>query len=404
MDPHDHTTPETFSFRLPGYIRNPYSFYPKFLSELPFFFNSQDNCYVVSRFDDVKHVLQEYKTFGSGSGVIPMRRDNPDDFGFNPIFMLSPPEQTRLRKLSANAFSIAYTTSLQREISDIAISILNDIERGSIFDLVERYATRLTVLSLLRVISVSDQDTPYVCKLVMDIINGNDYSSNQDTAFMKDDPPALALTKFLSAHIDRVRATRNGGFSAKLLDADIAGDRLTANELYGMFFVSLIAGTEDTIRAFANVLLALWQHPDQKHMVLQDMDNLLADSIFEALRLYPTTHYLRRVVETDCILCDTPVARGASVVAVIGAANRDERQFNEPNRFDIRRGNSRSSLSFGTGPHVCIGKNVARLILTVGISEFLKKFPTYEIDLASSRNVSRAMIIGYGNMPVHLPS
>lgn len=390
----------SFYFESPSYFSDPNKYYAEFLKKYPVFYNKNDNCFVISRYGDVKMAFENYSTFGSESGVLPRRNDDANHYGFDPIFMISPPKQTRLRKLAAPAFSIATSDAASDMIREIATEILDRIEVGGKFDLIEEYATPLVVKSVARMIGVGQENLEEYYDLALKVINGRDFTSNEDTSFIKEDETVMKFGKALISHFDSLKQNMIPGFADKIFNTVIDDDRLSHGEMFGMFYMAAMAGAEEAIRAFGNVLFALWENPDQKQIMLKDVDGNMKNCISEALRVHTTTHYLRRNANQDFTLHDTDIPKGAIIVIMVAAANRDERQFEAPETFDLMRKNSNASLAFGAGPHSCMGRNIARSILKTGIKEFLDRYPNYSLDLQNSARVRRGMIFGYGHLMV----
>ena len=162
-----------------------------------------------------------------------------------------------------------------------------------------------------------------------------------------------------------------------LLDAEIDGERLTQEELLGFCFVLIVAGNDTTTNLIANGAILLAQHPDARRE-LEAEPASLEDAIEEMLRCESPAQALPRRATRALTLHGVAIPQGAEVLLVWGAANRDEREFDAPERFDLHR-RIRRHLAFGQGLHFCLGANLARLEARVAFEELLARVPDYEL-------------------------
>ena len=174
--------------------------------------------------------------------------------------------------------------------------------------------------------------------------------------------------------------------------------RLTDREVVG--FCSLIgsAGTETLTKLLANAVVLFERNPQEWRKVLAD-PGLIAGAVEETLRYWPPAQYQGRVLTDDVSLHGVRMPKGARVLLITGSANRDERQYPDPDRFDIDRA-QHLALGFGHGIHFCLGAALARLEGRVGLEEFATRFPRYEIDEAKIRRVHMSNVHGFASVPI----
>jgi cytochrome P450 len=186
------------------------------------------------------------------------------------------------------------------------------------------------------------------------------------------------------------------------MEAEIETDdgsttKLTDGEIIG--FCSLIgaAGTETTTKllAFAATLFA--RHPDEYAKILAD-PRRIPDAVEETLRYTSPAQYAARTLMRDVEWYGETVPRGGRILLLIGSANRDEREFADPDRFDIDRAIP-TPLGFGQGVHFCLGASLARLEMRVGLEEFTKRFPRYAVDEARCERVHMSNVHGFAKVP-----
>ena len=151
-------------------------------------------------------------------------------------------------------------------------------------------------------------------------------------------------------------------------------DRLSENELLSMAFLLLVAGHETTVNLIGNGTLALLEHPDQLRR-LRDDPGLIRPAVEELLRYYsPVETATERYAREDVTVGGVTIPQGSLVFAVIASANRDDRQFADPDRLDLAREPNRH-LAFGQGIHFCLGAPLARLEGQIAISTLLRRLP-----------------------------
>jgi cytochrome P450 len=151
------------------------------------------------------------------------------------------------------------------------------------------------------------------------------------------------------------------------------GDVLTEEELYAQCVMLLFGGHETTRNLIGNGLYTLLRHPEQADE-LRDHPQLIRTAVEELLRYESPVQYTGRMVLEELEFCGVQARRGQEVIFMLGAANRDARQFKDPDRLDLKRVNN-PHLAFGAGAHFCIGNQLARLEGQVAILKFLQKFP-----------------------------
>lgn len=180
-----------------------------------------------------------------------------------------------------------------------------------------------------------------------------------------------------------VEATVVAGGGASLLVAAAESERLTLPEVVANAAVLMFGGIETTEGMIANVVLHLLTHPDQLALVRADPD-LVDAAIEESLRLEPAAAVVDRYATADVTIGGADVRRGDLVVVSLAGANRDPEVFQDPDRFDLRRDNSRLQLAFAHGPHFCLGAHLARLETRVCLLTLLDRLPGLRLDPASS--------------------
>ena len=163
-----------------------------------------------------------------------------------------------------------------------------------------------------------------------------------------------------------------------LIEAQVDERALSEEELLGFCFLLVSGGNDTTTHLIGHLAVLLAQHPEQRQLLLEDR-SLIPNAIEEALRIEPPAQQHVRVITRDVELYGQVMPAGSHVLLLWGAANHDEREFDDPDRFDITRRSERH-LAFGLGPHFCLGASLARLEARVALEAMLDRFPRFELD------------------------
>jgi cytochrome P450 len=172
---------------------------------------------------------------------------------------------------------------------------------------------------------------------------------------------------------------------------------LTREEILIFLAVIAGAGVETTGRLFGWMGKVLAEHPDQRSEVAQDR-SLVPNAIEELLRYEPPGPHVARYVSDDVELHGQTVPAGSSLLLMLASANRDDRRFDDPDRFDIHRTNNQH-LTFGYGIHFCLGAALARLEARIALDEVLNRFPEWEIEWENARRAPTSTVRGWDSMP-----
>jgi cytochrome P450 len=172
---------------------------------------------------------------------------------------------------------------------------------------------------------------------------------------------------------------------------------LTKEELLIFLAVIAGAGVETTGRLFGWMGKVLAEHPDQRREIERNR-SLLPSAIEELLRYEPTGPHVARYVTESFECHGRSVPSGSALLLMLASANRDDRRFDDPDRFDIHRANHQS-LTFGYGAHFCLGAALARLEARIALDEVLDRFPEWDIDLEHARRASTSTVRGWETMP-----
>jgi cytochrome P450 len=189
--------------------------------------------------------------------------------------------------------------------------------------------------------------------------------------------PAAAIYREFSALLEERRRERRDDLISALIDAEVDGRRLSQEELLGFCFVLIVAGNDTTTNLIANGAVLLAAQPEQRRLLVADPARI-PQAVEEMVRFESPAQALPRVTRCEVELHGVKIPAGEEVMLVWAAANRDPREFEDPDRFDVARDIKRH-LGFGHGVHFCLGAKLARLEARVAFEELLGRIPEYQL-------------------------
>lgn len=305
------------------------------------------------------------------SGAMPPRGNTP---GF---LFLDPPDHTRLRKLAQQAFAPRVVRSLEPEINTMVDRLLDDIAEAGSADLIADLAYPLPVAVICRMLGVPVEDEPkfsWAAGLVAQAldpimsITGAPDPQAQDRINAGD-----WLRGYLRDLVEARRADPADDLISALIAAEEDGDQLTAEEIVATCNLLLIAGHETTVNLIANAAQQMLRQPDHWSALAADPE--LAPAIVEeTLRFDPPVQLVMRIAGADMQVGDLTVPKGDTMLLLLAAAQRDPAMYDAPDEFRPQREISRH-LSFGLGPHFCLGAPLARLEARITLAKLTARFP-----------------------------
>lgn len=366
--------------------------------------------WAVTRHADVVRVLKDARTFSSHLGATQIRDPDPADLPFIRRMMLNQdaPVHGTLRRLVSRAFTRGRIDRFGTVVRDRARGLLTaalDTARtgGGVVDLVTTVTDDYALLNLADLLGVPPGERGLLLDWTRRVIGYQDPDESGPPASGPDgrpaDPrsPAMLQDMFAFARELAAHKRRNPGDDVMTV---LATDReLTTPELEMFFFLLTVAGN-DTVRSAApGGLLALARHPDA-YRALRAGAVATASCVEELLRWHPPVLSFRRTAACDTQLAGRPIRAGDKVVVFHGSANYDERVFTAPHRLDLAR-TPNPHVSFGDGPHVCLGAHLARLQLRVLYEETRRLLPALEL-ADGPRHLVSNFIHGLKSLPLRV--
>ncbi|MCU1451218.1 MAG: cytochrome [Acidimicrobiales bacterium] len=288
------------------------------------------------------------------------------------ILQMAGEEHRRHRALVSHAFRqkalARWEDELVRAVVDALIDRVVDAGRA---ELVRDLTFNFPVQVIARILGLPQRDFPRFQRWSIEMLSS-----------IVNPERGLAAARALDAYFgtileDRRRQPRDDLIS-DLATAEFDGERLSDEEVFGFLRILLPAGVETTYRSSGNLLYALLNHPEQLEAIAGNRA-LISQAIEEGLRWEPPILFLLRNCIRDTEVCGTTIAEGAVINVCIGAANRDDARYVEPDRFDIFR-EPRQHVTFGWGPHMCLGMHLARMETRVALGALLDRLPELHLD------------------------
>ncbi|WP_394160743.1 cytochrome P450 [Galactobacter valiniphilus] len=389
----------------PFAMKDPFPSYAELREEQPVMFDERVGLYVVTRYDDIKAVFDDWETFSSENAQKPVRERGPqatavmNEGGFTAYSGLSarrPPEHTRIRAVAQKAFTPRRYKALEPAIrANVVSQIEAMLARGEasgertgemIADLAYTVPT-VTILTLIGA-DVSMVDTFKRWSDSRAAMTWGDLSDEEQV------PHAHNMVEYWNECQRLVAAAKENGqdsLTGDLVKAQAEGAEITDHEIASLLYSLLFAGHETTTTLIANSMRVLLQHRDQWESLVEDPKKI-PGAIDEVLRYSGSIVGWRRKALQDTEVGGVPIPEGAELILLMGSANRDGERFENADSFDIARPNAREHLSFGFGIHYCLGNMLAKLQAKIALEEVARLVPQLEVtdpqDITFRENIS----------------
>ncbi|MBP2329870.1 cytochrome P450 [Kibdelosporangium banguiense] len=372
---------------MPGFFEDPYPQYKMLRDEDPVQ-NHPLGFWFVSRFDDVSALLKAGLSVEVGNLAPGVMMDQLDSLGIEDgkhgvlnMSMLDrdPPDHTRLRSLVTKVFTRRAVAALEPKIVALVDAVLDRMAEKGSFDLVEELAFPLPFAVISEMLGMPPTDHARIRELSGTLVRSLEVVTDEEVAraIVNADIELAAITRDL---IEWKRANPGDDLLTALIAAEHEGQVLNGDELVAQVVLLYVAGHETTVNLIANGVNALLRNPDQLAL-LRERPDLAGNAVEEFLRYDSPVQQTRRITTAPYTLRDKEIPAGTFVLACLGSANRDERFFGaDAGELRIDRPEARHQVSFGAGPHHCLGAALARLEGQVAVSRLVQRFPDLAFD------------------------
>jgi len=325
-------------------------------------------------FDEAVQVLRDNDTYSSSvyEGIMGLVMGKT-------ILQMDEPEHRLHRALVSPTFRSKVLERWEGDlVQRVVDELLDDFAADGSADLVQQLTFHFPVQVIAEILGLPRADFPRFQRWAIEITS---VTANWDRGVAASE----ALRDYFAGVVEERRVRPADDLISDLLTVEVDGRRLDDEEIFSFLRLLLPAGVETTYRASGNLLYGLLTNPDQLRAVREDR-SLLPDAFEETIRWEPPVTVILRRAMADTELAGVPVTAGADVGLLLGSANRDERKYEHPDRFDLFR-ESRQSLGFGFGVHVCLGMHLARMETRVAVNALLDRMPDLALDPAPDQDL-----------------
>lgn len=393
----------------PGHPENPFPIYAELRQQAPasliYHAANRKPMWVVTRYDAVESMLKDERFSvdkrRAGFAEPRLQRWVSRLLGMDGDSLVSvdDPEHYRLRNLVQRAFTPRTIDKLQGWIDTTANRLLDAAIEKNDIDLIAEFALPLPLMVIAELLGVPDAERNEFSGLMSDLFNFAMPRANVLSTALS----GYRLRRYLGKLIELRRRNPDERLLSAMIAAEESGDHLTEAELTVMLLLLLFAGHETTVNLIGNGMLALLENPEQ-FALLREQPQLAASAVEELLRFAPPVEYgMPRYALADIQIEDTVIPRGAEVIALLSAANRDERAYVDPDSLDITREKNRHA-TFGFGAHFCLGAALARMEGTIALRALAQRCPDIALTNASTKLEwwSVAGLRGMKKLPIQL--
>jgi hypothetical protein len=386
---------------MPQIMTDPYPVYARLRREQPVYYVERFNAWALALFEDIWEASQDAEHFTT--------RFSTADRAFldgRPALMqtlngMDPPRHTELRKQLFGYFGPRAARALEPRIRQWTRECLaRQRERGRI-DALGELAQQVAVRVACTVSGFPIEDADYLVDLVARFFAREPGTEGMSAGGQSAQLEAFAYLEGLARRRRASGEQREDALAVYLRQIDENGELLDPARVGNHLTLLLVGATETFPKVFATGLLRLWQHPDQRRELARD-PGLIPTALIEILRYDMPTQWLGRTVARDHEIRGHKLRPGQPVLFLYPSGNRDEREFREPDRFDIHRGAPRI-LTFGHGIHRCLGAFIASMEGKVLLEEVLRVAPEYEVLIDEAVKPPTEFVQGYSKFPISLP-
>jgi cytochrome P450 len=379
---------------------DPYPVYRRLREDAPLYYNEPHDFWAVSRFDDVQRGLVDRETFSSARGSVLEFIKANIEIPPGIVIFEDPPQHTVHRGLLSRVFTPRRMNALEPKVREFCVRALDPLVGAGGFDFVADLGAQLPMRTIGMLLGIPEADQ----EEARDRANANLRTEPGEPMDVSADN--IGESEFFADYIDWRATHPSDDLMTDLLNAEFTDQtgttrRLSRDEV--LMYVSMVsgAGNETTNRLIGWMGKVLGEHSDQRRELVDDR-SLVPNAIEELLRFEPPTPHVARYVARDVELYGATVPAGSALLCLSGSANRDERKYPDPDRFDVRR-EVGQHLTFGYGIHYCLGAALARLEGRVALDEMLIRFPEWEVDSDGARRAPTSTVRGWDSMPVTIP-
>ena len=390
---------DPYSFEIDA---DPHPVWRRMRDEAPLYRNDKYDFWALSRFDDVESGLVDWQTYSSARGTVLELLRSGVKIPPGIILFEDPPLHDAHRALLARLFTPRRIAEIEPQVRAYCARSLDPLVGSGGFDFIADLGSQMPMRVIGMLLGIPEEDQ----EALRDRIDAG-LSLEEGEARESSDAPlggAFSESRF-PEYIEWRRKNPSDDLMTELLNArfvDDAGIERTLRDDELLSYIGLLAGAgnETTTRLIGWTGYLLDRFPDQRRLIVEDR-SLIPRAIEEILRYEAPSPVQARYVTREVELHGTRLAEGSTLLLLNGSANRDERQFEDPDRLDVQRQNIRH-LSFGHGVHFCLGASLARLEACVALDEVLSRWPAWQIDQEAAVMARTSTVRGWKSLPARV--
>ena len=385
------------------FFEDPFPVYRWLREEAPVYHNEELGFWAVSRYDDCIEVHRDVAAFTSTRGLT-IDQLTSGDFqavrgSINSMIMMDPPMHDRLRKLVSRAFTPRRIGDWEPVVHDVIGSILDSLAHRDGFDVVGDFAGPFPVEVICSIVGVPEGDRQQIRHWTDRLLErevGNPFPTKAGI------DAAIESAGYMAELVADKRTHPSDDMIGHLIGAEIeredgTTDHLSDEEISAFISLLTAAGSETVTKLVGNAAVLFAHHPDQLGIIKEDPGKT-PGAVEEVLRYRAPSQYQGRFCVEDRSFHGVTIPAGSPTLIVTGAANRDPRAYEEPDRFDVER-TGPLGISFGHGIHYCIGAHLARLESRVALDELYRRWPDLDVDVDDVEWVQMSNVAGPARVP-----
>lgn len=365
----------------PAVKHEPYPYYVELRNNEPVKWLPGLQAWSVARYDDIDMLLKDGQTFSSGQFWPALLGDYDPVPEEPPLISMDPPRHMQLRRIANKAFVPSKVNGLRDRTYEIANSLIDDIiakhgNEGE-FDFCWEFTALYPVTVVAEVLGVPTERRAEFKYWVDDVLSAANRAAYGPERLAKIDESAKKMRAFFEELYDERSANLGDDLLSTFITTEVDGQTLTRNQVLSMACLLLIGGVETTTNLLGTTLVELNRHRDVYDRVLAD-HGLIPPLLEEVLRYNPPVQIIFRHTTAEVEIAGVKIGKGDAIMPILASANRDESKFDNPEVFDIDRKIEVPLMSFGQGPHFCLGNYLSRMEAKAALEVVFSRFSLIE--------------------------
>jgi len=380
------------------FFNDPYEVYRRLRDEAPAYRNDHYGFWALSRYDDVVTAHRDWKTFTSTQGITIDMLTDPDMGALlkqstGSMIFMDPPDHDRMRALVSRVFTPKAVADLEPMIRGLVRKYLDPLD-GDEMDLVADFSGPFPVEVISVMLGVPEPDR-------QQIRHWTDEMLSREPGNPKPTPQGMEAGLNLGIYIHGLAAEKRQRPADDMISR-LCAVGLSDDEVAGFSLLLAGAGSETVTKLIGGGVVLFARNPEQWRKVIDDRA-LLVPAVEEILRYWAPSQYQGRCSTVETEWHGVTIPANEPVLLITGAANRDERAYEDPDRFDVERP-LKLNVGFGHGIHTCLGAALARLESRIAFDEIATRWPEYAVDESRCKRVNMSNVAGYSSVPVRVPA